>query len=337
MSFIENYRKHLLIAIILIAGFAIFYEITPFIGGLLGALTIYILVRKQMKSLVEKRKIKKGVSALLILIEVILVFLIPLTFIVLLLIDKIANIDIDLQQLLIPVENMANTIRLKTGYDLLKTENFTGLVGQIPKIGQYLMNGVGSFSINVVTLLFVLYFMLIDSERMEKYIYDILPFNDDNKKEVLKETKLIVTSNALGIPLLGVIQGIIALGGYYLFNTPAPLFFGLMTCIATVIPMVGTAIVWAPLAIYLAVTGQWGYAIGLAIYGVLIITQIDNLVRFVLQKKMADIHPLITIFGVIIGLPLFGFMGVIFGPLLISMFLLCFTIFKKEYLDNNSA
>ena len=337
MSFIENYRKSLLIAIVLIAGFAIFYELTPFVGGLLGALTIYILVRKQMNNLVEKRKMKKGFAAFLILIEVILVFLIPLTFIVLLLIDKVASIDINPQQLLLPVENMANIIRQKTGYDLLKTENLTGLVSQVPKIGQYLMNGVSSFSINVVTLLFVLYFMLIDSKRMEQYIYEILPFNDENKKEVLKETKLIVTSNAIGIPLLGVIQGIVALGGYYLFNTPAPLFFGLMTCIATVIPMVGTAIVWAPLAIYLAITGQWGYAIGLSAYGILVITQIDNLVRFMLQKKMADIHPLITIFGVIIGLSLFGFMGVIFGPLLISMFLLCFSIFKKEYLDNNSA
>ena len=62
-------------------------------------------------------------------------------------------------------------------------------------------------------------------------------------------------------------------------------------------------------------------------------TNVDNLIRFILQKKLADIHPLITVFGVVIGLSLFGFMGIIFGPLLLSLFLLCIDIFKKSYLD----
>lgn len=96
--------------------------------------------------------------------------------------------------------------------------------------------------------------------------------------------------------------------------------------------MVGTGLVWGPLVIYLCATGNWVNGIGLLCYGALVISQVDNLIRFVLQKKMADTHPLITVFGVIIGLPLFGFMGVIFGPLLLSMFILCLDIFKKEYL-----
>ena len=83
-----------------------------------------------------------------------------------------------------------------------------------------------------------------------------------------------------------------------------------------------------------------GYAslngLGLAAYALIVITNVDNLIRFMLQKKMADIHPLVTIFGVIIGLSLFGFMGVIFGPLLISVFMLCFNMFKKEYLQSKS-
>jgi Predicted permease len=103
--------------------------------------------------------------------------------------------------------------------------------------------------------------------------------------------------------------------------------------VATIIPVVGTALVWVPLVIYLFLTGEWGNAIGLLAYSLIIITNIDNLIRFVLQKKIADTHPLITIFGVIIGLSLFGFMGIIFGPLLISVFILCVDIFKKEYIE----
>ena len=85
-----------------------------------------------------------------------------------------------------------------------------------------------------------------------------------------------------------------------------------------------------PVAAYLALTGEWANAIGLAAYGGIVVSQCDNLIRFILQKKMADTHPLITIFGVVIGLSLFGFMGVIFGPLVLSLFLLFVDMFKKR-------
>ena len=124
----------------------------------------------------------------------------------------------------------------------------------------------------------------------------------------------IVTSNAIGIPLLAVIQGGIAMAGYFIFGAPNALLFGFLTCFATVIPLVGTALIWLPpCCIHWAV--GWVNAAGLAAYALIIITNVDNLIRFMLQKKMANIHPLITVFGVVIGLPLFGFMGVIFGPL----------------------
>lgn len=149
----------------------------------------------------------------------------------------------------------------------------------------------------------------------------------------MNEIHMLVRSNAIGIPLLAIIQGGIALIGYSIFNAPSPLLFGVLTCFATIVPIVGTAVIWLPLVVYLGVTGEWAHAIGLAIYALVVITNIDNLIRFILQKKMADTHPLITIFGVVIGLPLFGFMGVIFGPIILSLFLLCVNIFKSEYLD----
>ncbi len=305
-------------------------------GGLLGAFTLYILVRGQMKFLVCERQFKKALAASIILVEVILFLLIPLTLVVLILLDKVGDVNINPQQIIRPIETWVANIEQKTGYDLFKVDNLNGLINQIPRIGQYLMNSISSLFINIVVLLFVLYFMLTGGGRMEQYLYDILPFNDENKREVVREIKLMVTSNAISIPLLGIIQGLIAMGGYYVFNTPSPVFFGFLTCVATIIPIVGTAIVWAPLVIYMAATQEWGNAVGLLAYGSLIITQIDNLIRFMLQKKIADIHPLITIFGVVIGFSLFGFMGVIFGPLLLSMFFLCFNIFKKQYLDKES-
>ena len=313
----EKYWKYSLIIIIIGLGIILFRQITPFLGGLLGALTIYILVRKQMIYL--GARMKRSFAALLITGEAILCFLVP---------------NLDPQAIITPVEELAGIIKAKTGYDVLGSDTLSFIVSLLPKIGQAVMGGISSFAVNLFVLVFVLYFMLIGGTKMEAYIDDILPFNEKNTREVTHEINMIVRSNAIGIPLLAVIQGGVALIGYFIFGAPNAWLIGVLTCFATIIPMVGTALVWFPVAAYLALTGEWANAIGLAAYGGIVVSQCDNLIRFIIQKKMADTHPLITIFGVVIGLSLFGFMGVIFGPLVLSLFLLFVDMFKKEYLDN---
>ena len=332
MSVKEQYRKYSLITIILGLGLLLFLKMTPFMGGILGACTIYIMVRDQMLYLTQKKKIRKSVTAIILLIEAILCFLVPLSLAVWLLISKLQTVNVDTATFVDTITNLADWIRRKTEYDLLSKENISSIASILPGIGQFLMGGISSFAVNLFVLVFVLYFMLIGGTKMEQYIYELLPFSDSNTKHVMNEINMIVRANAIGIPLLAIIQGAIATLGYYLFDAPSALLFGFLTCFATVIPIVGTTLVWFPLAAYMAISGDWPHAIGLLLYCGLIVTNIDNLIRFILQKKMADTHPLITIFGVVIGLSLFGFMGVIFGPLLISIFILCVNIFKEQYL-----
>ena len=333
MSTKEQYWKYSLMVIILFMGIIIFRQITPFLGGLLGALTIYILVRGQMRYLVEKRKLKRSLSALLITAETIFVFLIPLGLTVWMVVNKLQDINLDPQTYIAPIQQVAEFIKEKTGYDVLGKDTLTFIVSILPRIGQIIMESISSLAINLFVMIFVLYFMLIGGKKMEAYVNDILPFNETNTQEVIHEINMIVRSNAIGIPLLAIIQGGVATIGYLLFGAPNILLLGFLTCFATIIPMVGTALVWFPVAAYLAISGDWFNAIGIAAYGAIVVSQSDNLIRFILQKKMADTHPLITIFGVVIGLPLFGFMGVIFGPLLLALFFLFVDMFKKEYLD----
>ena len=333
MSTKEQYWKYSLIVIILFMGVIIFRQITPFLGGLLGALTIYILVRGQMNHLVEKRKLKRSISALLITAETIFVFLIPLGLTVWMVANKLQDINLDPQTYIAPIQQVAEFIKEKTGYDVLGKDTLSFIVSILPRIGQIIMESISSLAINLFVMIFVLYFMLIGGKKMEAYVNDILPFNETNTQEVIHEINMIVRSNAIGIPLLAIIQGGVATIGYLLFGAPNILLLGFLTCFATIIPMVGTALVWFPVAAYLAISGDWFNAIGIAAYGAIVVSQSDNLIRFILQKKMADTHPLITIFGVVIGLPLFGFMGVIFGPLLLALFFLFVDMFKKEYLD----
>ena len=333
MSVKEQYWRYSLIAIIIVLGIVLFQQITPFLGGLLGALTIYILVRKQMILLTTKRKMKRSTAALLITTEAVFFFLIPISLVVWMLVDKLQNLNLDPQSIIAPIEEIAGIIKSKTGYDVLGSDTTSFIVSALPRIGQAGMGGISSFVINLFVLVFVLYFMLIGGIKMEAYVNAILPFNATNTEHVIHEINMIVRSNAIGIPLLAVIQGGVAMIGYFIFGAPNALLLGFLTCFATVIPMVGTGLIWFPVAVYMALTGDWPNAIGLAAYGGIIVSQLDNLIRFILQKKMADTHPLITIFGVVIGLSLFGFMGVIFGPLLLSLFFLFVDMFKREYLD----
>lgn len=335
MSIKEQYWKYSLIIIILVMGIIIFLRITPFLGGLLGAFTIYILVRKQMFHLTVRRKIKRSLGALLITGEAILCFLVPISALVWVLVSKFQDINLDPQSFIAPMAQIAAAIKEKTGYDVLGNDTISFIASLLPRIGQAIMGGISSFIINLFVLVFVLYFMLIGGRKMEAYISEILPFNKANTKDVIHEINMIIRSNAIGIPLLAVIQGSVATIGYFIFDVPNALILGLITCFTTIIPMVGTAIIWIPAAAYMALNGEWFNAIGLAIYGGALVSQLDNLIRFILQKKMADIHPLITVFGVVLGLRIFGFMGVIFGPLLLSLFLLFVDMFKKEYLDKS--
>ena len=281
----------------------------------------------------ERRRWRRSLAASLLLGEAIFFFLIPISLIVWMVVDKIQSVALDPQSFVTPLRHVVDLIHQKTGYDLWSESNLQSLLSYIPRAGQWLVAGIANFAINLVVLLFVLYFMLIGGLRMEAYCREILPFNHRVARSVTREIHMIVRSNAIGIPLLAVVQGVVAYIGYVIFGAPSPLFWGVLTCFATIIPIVGTALVWLPLALYMGLEGNWGQAVGLILYGGLIVTHVDNVVRFVMQKKLADTHPLITIFGVFIGLSLFGFMGVIFGPLLLAMFVFCVNIFKRKYLD----
>ena len=102
-------------------------------------------------------------------------------------------------------------------------------------------------------------------------------------------------------------------------------------------PIVGCALVWAPVCVYLAVQGDTGQALGLALYSFIITGGIDNVLRFTILKKLGDVHPIVTTIGIIVGVPMFGFMGFIFGPLLVSYLLVLIKIYRVEFAADQSV
>ena len=330
-------HKYILIGALILLGLIIFRFTRPYMSGFLGAATLYVIVNGQQQYLTQKLRFRKSLSALLIVLEVLFFILIPLTGLAFLVIDTFSGISIDPQAILNEVNDFIHSLEELLGFNFFTPENLSGL----PKIGtdllQVLGNSVYSFVINVIVILFVLYYMLFSSDEFEKSIREILPFKEENKQILGEETRLIIQANAIGIPLMAIIQGFFAYLGYLIFGVESALLYAILTAFATILPLVGTMIVWVPISISLLIGGDYVNGIGLAVYGLFIIGGVDNVARFLLQKKLADIHPLITVFGVLIGIPMFGFWGIIFGPLLLSLFILFFNMFRHEYVKGSKA
>ncbi|HBG41225.1 MAG TPA: AI-2E family transporter [Porphyromonadaceae bacterium] len=329
--------KYILIGLLILLGIIIFKYARPYLSGFLGAATLYILLKGQMTYLTEKRKLGRGLSATLILLEALIFFLVPLTGITFLVIDTISGVHIDPEALRVQINDFINTLEDRLGFEIFTPANLSALPRAGSNILQALGTSIYSFVINIVVILFVLYYMLYSKDRFEKAIKEILPFKEENKQILAEETKLIIQANAIGIPLLAIIQGVFAYVGYLFFGINNALLYGVLTAFATILPIVGTTLIWLPLGISVIVSGEVINGTALLIYGFLVIGGVDNVARFVLQKKLADIHPLITVFGVLIGIPMFGFLGVIFGPLLLSLFILFFNMYRHEYVPGSTA
>lgn len=326
----EQYWKYSLIIFIIGLGILLFRQAQPFMNGILGGFTLYILLRTFSNWL--QTKIKPLLAVWMITIGVTLFILIPVSLFSWAIVSQISGMHFDTQAIIQPAHQVIDIIEERTGFDLLSEKSLSFMVVQASSIGQKIMTGVSDLIVNLAVAIMLMFFMLWEGRKMEHYVSTIMPFEESNKREVLNKIQLMVRSNAIGIPLLAVIQGIISLGGYLLCDAPNPYLTALLTAFASIIPLVGTALIWIPVSIYFLIMGEWINALILLGYGGIIISQCDNLIRFLLQKKMANIHPLITIFGVVAGLPIFGFMGIIFGPLLVSLFLLFLDMFRKEYL-----
>jgi predicted PurR-regulated permease PerM len=168
---------------------------------------------------------------------------------------------------------------------------------------------------------------------MENSLYEYVPLRDENVHKLSKEVNIMVMSNAIGIPLIAFAQGLVGLVGYLIIGVKEPIFWFGVTCIAGMLPVIGAALAYIPLSIMFFAADKTGQGIAMLIYGFGIIGTIDNVLRFTLLKKLGDVHPLVTVFGVIIGLSLFGFIGLIFGPLLISLFMLLLKIYSSEFIS----
>lgn len=323
----------MLIAIIVLACLLIFKNLTYYLPGFLGAITLYIVFRNIYFKLTEEKKWNRTLTSLLFILLSIVFIVFPLWGLIDYLAPRITGFLANTEHIVAKfneVKAFLSDKPLLAQIDL-SDEALINFLQSLTKYLPRVINSVAELLINMLVAFFVLYFMQVHGKKMEATIDDIFPFSDQSKNELWFDINHMVRTNAIGIPILGLVQGLVAMIGYMIFGVSNPVLWGIVTGIATVIPVLGTMAIYIPICIVAFATGPISNAVWLTIYCFFLVGGIDNILRFTILKTLGDVPPLITVFGVLLGLNLFGMLGLIFGPLLISAVRVLFKVYRNEY------
>lgn len=337
LTFNDRLRQLLLLALIILLGFVLLHQLKMFIPGLLGGVTLYILSRAMYFRLIYAKKWKKGGTALLFILGYLIIIAIPVYASIKMVSPKINAMLSNQEKIKQSIKTVALKITDMTGVEILSDDTVHKLTDNISSFLPGILNSTVNLLTNLIMMFFLLYYLLVSGKEVEKYLNKIIPLEKENVDKLAAETKLMIKSNALGIPIICVVQGAFAALGYWIFGLEDWGLWGFITGVFAFFPIVGTMIVWVPLVIYLMATGDTSSAAWLAAYSILVTGNVDYITRLGLLKKLGNVHPMITVLGVIVGLGLFGFMGLIFGPLLVSYFIILLKIYMNEFISSKDT
>jgi len=333
-SFNNRIKQVLLLSLIILLVYLAIKELFIFLPGLLGALTLYILSRASYFQLVFNRKWKKGWAAGLFIIYYLFLIGLPVFLAITLISPKINTFLEDPNATINAAKQSLSTIQQKLGFKFISENTVANTLGKLTAFIPSVLNSTANLISNLAIMLFILFYMLYNGREIERVLNRLIPLKQENINMLASETKKIVKANALGIPLISIIQGFTATLGYFIFGVDEWGLWGFLTGIFAFFPVVGTMVVWVPLVIYTYAIGDTWQATGLLLYSILVTGNVDYLARITLLKKMGNVHPVITILGVLVGLGLFGFVGLIFGPLVVNYIIVLFKIYMNEFIEN---
>ncbi len=333
MNITFNNRLRQLILLLLIIFLIIIFivQLSNFLPGLLGGVTLYILSRNLYFRLIYKRKWKKGWTALLLMLCYMVIIALPVYFSVTLISPKITSIMENPDDIMKSIKVVSEKIKEATGMQIFTVQSSTTITQKITALIPTFLNSTLNVVTNLIIMFFLLYYLLYNGRDVEKYLNHIIPFEQKSVDKLAKETKIMVKANALGIPVICIVQGATAALGYWIFGIDDWGMWGFVTGVFAFFPIVGTMIVWVPLVMYLFATGDSLMGWGLTLYSFVVTGNVDYITRLGLLKRMGNVHPVLTVIGVIVGLNLFGFIGLIFGPLLVSYFIILVKIYMNEF------
>ncbi len=214
---------------------------------------------------------------------------------------------------------------------------------QLADLGAKIVSFIGSsafgligtatrLALNLTISLFGLFFLLLSPGETWSAVQPYIPFSAKNTEKLRARFRDVTTSTIIGTGLTAAIQGALVGVGFWMTGLSNALFWSVVTMVFAILPVVGSGLVWGPGAIALALGKNYGAAIGLALWGVILVGNVDYVIRPMVFRRWAHIHPLITLVGALAGVPYFGILGLLIGPLALSYFFELIKMYREEYL-----
>ena len=326
-------RNNVILILTIFLGIVIGLGLQRILGGLLGAIIIYVLFRPLNVYLQEKRKWNKNLSTAIIMVASLVCLILPIFFLVKMIADKVAyyvNHPDLIETILANIKAFATD---KLNQPTLIDDTITAIKAGAGDFASSIINGAANTFIQLIVMYFSLFFTIKHFREFEKGLVKYMPFKKSNSVKIGNELRNMAYSNILGQGCIALIQGTLLGLGFLLFGIPDPIFWGTIGAFMSMIPLFGTPLVFLPAGIIELSNGNTVAGLGIIIYGYLIVTTVDNFIRMAIGRKIADTHPLITIVGVVIGIPIFGILGILYGPLIISLFIILVNIYRENQVE----
>lgn len=332
---IEHYFEAFLI-IFLIGLFGVL--IHPYIISIFMASAIVFLIYPFFKAILGKVK-NRSFASLIVTLIVMIFIIAPLYIVSLTLISQSSLLVQTGQNTLDTVDlgwctfDFCSNIEKNLRFVDLKIDNLTGLVADYLSNSSYsLFDSLSTFFFNVFIFILSLFFFLKDGEKFVTYMRRIIPMKDSYKDSLFlrfKDVSMAVFGNNI---LVAIIQGSLVGIGFLIFGISSPFFWAVIASFLALLPFLGAAIVWAPAAIFMILSGNYISGILLFVYGFFIVGLADNVARPLLLRKKIEVHPLLIFLSIFGGIEVFGFLtGIFLGPIIISLLISVLQLYKLEF------
>ncbi len=332
----KKFNLYFAIAIVVFLVVLLIMAASDFIAGFIGAIIMYIFFSPVHDFLVRK-KVNKTLAAVIVLLFSLLVILLPFIILSVLIAMNVSNLIGLWQQNPQIISDILSSIdalvaKILPSFNLFSflQTHISEILGFTKGLAGRVVSGAGVFIVNVLIMYSAFYFMLVQKEDFKK-MKNLIPFSSKNSDILIKKFKEMTYAAVLVSGIIAILQGTILGIAFLIFGIKSWLLWGFVAAVLAFIPFIGQLLVWIPAVIIMLAYGNYTAAVGILIAGI-ILSNIDNVIRPYLQSKMGDMHPLVTLLGVFIGIPLFGIIGIILGPLIISYAFLTLKMLREEYL-----
>jgi predicted PurR-regulated permease PerM len=327
MTFLQTPRDRAGLLILVLA-VAVLVAVAPFLSGLLGAAVLYVIFVKPYERL--QRVMNPGLAAAITLTIALVIIALPLTW----LISEVIRQAPDALRALQNNAVFARIAQIRIG-DFQVGEELANASGAIaswlsPRVFS-VVGGATSAVLNLVIAFFGLYYMLRSDGSTWSSIRQYIPFSAHTADALRDRFFNVTEATLLGTVLIAVIQGSLVGTGFWIVGLPSPFFWGTVTAFASILPVLGTSLVWLPAVLVLLVQDRYGAAITMLVIGAGIASNVDNLIRPLVYRRVSNIHPMITLVGAFAGVRYFGLLGVLLGPLGIAYLFELLRFYREEY------